>query len=520
MPAFERRLIITMKKIVKKSLAAVLAAGMTMSSVFAVSFIGLTENPVYAADKTALDAAVSDGSNADKNAAAADAADVFLPTGGGYSVKTGENGCLELYDADKQKILSFSEEISKVDTYQLAKDGYMIVTDKQGKADILDKDGTSWNQTDQKFDSVKVIFSSTKNGRGYYIAAIDGVEYILSKNNDVNTNLTEEINKIREKEGYDNTVKYHYSTKNGSLIVTFQNKGTDDSIYVLVKTAGYAQAEKLDGNAAVWNGYSYVLTYDNTEDGKKVIRQMYESGSFRAIGAPTGVVCDEIEAADKEAGYLFDIQSEAGSYKAGEGFYSNDDMYTMVLQNGATVISDAAVDAILEQNAVKPVLVKANDISFEFAAGTMKRVDGVDAWDFGSVQTDDYETAENLPNGVTASNFAYYINFNYSGVLPGTAQITIPLGIHYANKTLYYSQLLDDGTIELVQKVTADENGNITVTQDHCSTYIVTTEEIGETASPKTGDTSRIFMYTMILVGSLLTVSCAAMVCVRKRDNV
>lgn len=66
------------------------------------------------------------------------------------------------------------------------------------------------------------------------------------------------------------------------------------------------------------------------------------------------------------------------------------------------------------------------------------------------------------------------VKFNYSGQLPATASIRIPVGTQYAGKTLYYSYMNNDNTFADTQTVVVDEEGYITVKQEHCSSYVVT----------------------------------------------
>ncbi len=306
------------------------------------------------------------------------------------------------------------------------------------------------------------------------------MQYIMSKNNDVDINLTEEINRICKNEGYGKIIDPHKMSQNGSLVLKFRNNGKDDSIYVFTKKDQYSKAVKLQGNNAVWNSYLYALTYDYADNGKKIIKELYNSSDFSAEGAPSGVVCNEIKTSSAE-GFLYEVKCDEESYLVAKGLYvknGRDGSCKAVVKNNQTNISKENINAMVAQNVSKPVVIEADNVSFEFSTGSMKMVDGIESWDFGSSQKSSYNAAGKLPAGVTASNFVYYINYNHSGKLPGTAKITISLGSSYAGMELYYSLLSNDGSITLVQKVTANAQGRITVTQDHCSTYIVTKEKI------------------------------------------
>lgn len=104
---------------------------------------------------------------------------------------------------------------------------------------------------------------------------------------------------------------------------------------------------------------------------------------------------------------------------------------------------------IINKNQDSDVVINSNnDISFKFEKGTMNQVDGVDKYDFTTEVVKEVENAGTLPAGVTSDNFIQKIDFSYSGQLPAKAEIKIPVGTQYAGRTLYYSRLYDDGTIE------------------------------------------------------------------------
>ena len=50
-------------------------------------------------------------------------------------------------------------------------------------------------------------------------------------------------------------------------------------------------------------------------------------------------------------------------------------------------------------------------------------------------------------------------------------------------RQLYYSQLLDDGTIISMMSAVVDNDGYMTVEQDHCSTYLITKQQITSSSS-------------------------------------
>lgn len=170
---------------------------------------------------------------------------------------------------------------------------------------------------------------------------------------------------------------------------------------------------------------------------------------------------------------------------------------------------------IINKNQDSDVIINSNnDISFKFEKGTMNQIDGVDKYDFTTEVVKEVENAGKLPAGVTSENFIQKIDFAYSGQLPAKAEIKITVGTQYAGRTLYYSRLYDDGTIENIMSAAVDENGVITVEQDHCSVYLLTTTKLTQThvsgsgteaAAPVTGEsTSLAFMLLAVVISSFV----------------
>ena len=173
------------------------------------------------------------------------------------------------------------------------------------------------------------------------------------------------------------------------------------------------------------------------------------------------------------------------------------------------------------------VVIKSNnDVTFIFAKGTMSEVSQVAIYDFSTAITSDIKEAGDMPADVIEDIFVSKIVYNYSGVLPATASIKLNVGKTYAGQTLYYSQLLDDGTIISMMSAVVDNDGYMTVEQDHCSTYLITKQQITSSSSdislpdtsaenvteaagntvetPQTGDMTHIYWAGYLLVLSLM----------------
>ena len=194
------------------------------------------------------------------------------------------------------------------------------------------------------------------------------------------------------------------------------------------------------------------------------------------------------------------------------------------VSDGSTTIKADEIRKIIEDNKVNDVVIKSNnDVTFTFAKGTMSEVSQVD---FSTAITSDIKEAGDMPADVTEDIFVSKIVYNYSGVLPATASIKLNVGKAYAGQTLYYSQLLDDGTIISMMSAVVDNDGYMTVEQDHCSTYLITKQQITSSSSdislpgtsvenvteaagntvetPQTGDMTHIYWAGYLLVLSLM----------------
>ncbi len=173
------------------------------------------------------------------------------------------------------------------------------------------------------------------------------------------------------------------------------------------------------------------------------------------------------------------------------------------VSDGSTTIKVDEIRKIIEDNKTNDVIIKSNnDVTFTFAKGTMSEVSQVAIYDFSTAITSDIKEAGNMPAAVTDDIFVSKIVYNYSGALPAKASIKLNVGKAYAGQTLYYSQLLDDGTIISMMSAVVDNDGYMTVEQDHCSTYLITKQKLtnNKLETPKTADNSNIALWLTLLI--------------------
>ena len=149
------------------------------------------------------------------------------------------------------------------------------------------------------------------------------------------------------------------------------------------------------------------------------------------------------------------------------------------VSDGKSAIQADTMKNLIADNQKNDVVIKTNnDITFTFAKGTMTETAGAGAYDFSTAVTSDIKEAGTLPAEVTENIFVSKIVYNYSGQLPATASIRLNVGNAYAGETLYYSRLLDDGTIINMMSAVVDKDGYMTVEQNHCSTYLITKQQL------------------------------------------
>ena len=174
--------------------------------------------------------------------------------------------------------------------------------------------------------------------------------------------------------------------------------------------------------------------------------------------------------------FMFEDMGNGFNYKTISEEPSDSEDYILDMTTNTAPVSSKDFASLLSENATKDVVIKSNNnVTFTFAKGTMQAVDGKESYDFSTTINSAYTS--DMPSYITQNNFVSQINFNYSGKLPAEAKIRFYAGTQYAGKTLYYSLMNEDKTFAEVQAVVVDSEGYMTVKQNHCSSYVVTTEE-------------------------------------------
>ena len=160
------------------------------------------------------------------------------------------------------------------------------------------------------------------------------------------------------------------------------------------------------------------------------------------------------------------------------------------LVDNANVIVTYSEDSSIDKEVFETLATKENatlsinygNITWKFESDTITKTDTMFTPTV-QVSTEKFEhiKSEDITDGL-------YVEFAYDGQLPGKADITIFVGTDKFGEgqkdlNLYY---YNDSTSEYEEMGTVKyNNGNVTLSLDHCSTYVLTEEKLGVTETPE-----------------------------------
>lgn len=288
----------------------------------------------------------------------------------------------------------------------------------------------------------------------------------------------------------------------GNNCLELKNASNSNCTYTIIDNENNKIADVVFSGDDVWRtGTSLIYEVKNLASDWDVNVDAKCASEYDEIKSGNDIVkgLDEALYANTDSAIIANITVTLKTEKA-------EDIKEVTLTEDNKAISKDDMAALITENATKDVVIKTPaGITLTFAKGTMKAVDGKDTYDFGVSMSNDYSKHSDM-GVVTKDNFVSLIDFNYSGNLPAEATVKIPVGADRAGQTLYYSQKVEAG-YTLVQSVKVDNEGYITVKQNHCSTYVVTTTDVSKAAStdvpaevPKTGDSNHIIMYAILFI--------------------
>lgn len=153
---------------------------------------------------------------------------------------------------------------------------------------------------------------------------------------------------------------------------------------------------------------------------------------------------------------------------------------TIVTLNSADAIDTEVFEKL--QNCEKATLqLNLGNITWEFKSSDITKTDSMLATGI-QISTEKFEYIK--PNDI---NDGLFIEFAHDGKLPGKAEITIYVGTEKYGEgqkdlNLYYynditAQYEEMGTVKY-------NNGNVTLSLDHCSTYVLTEQKLESSESP------------------------------------
>lgn len=138
------------------------------------------------------------------------------------------------------------------------------------------------------------------------------------------------------------------------------------------------------------------------------------------------------------------------------------------------VFTAEEMQTLVDKNKTADVTLRTPEgVYYTFAKGTMRMIEGKESFKFDLELITLFKDSDINNTKVTEADFACRINFAYSGELPGTAKISIPVDEKWNGKTLYYYQVMENGTLKDTGEKNVVKSGRYEVTQSHCSDYVL-----------------------------------------------
>ena len=264
-------------------------------------------------------------------------------------------------------------------------------------------------------------------------------------------------------------------------------------VFVVDITGAYAEMSnyklmnltiKVDGNAIAVD-LDKILVGDLENKGNYRIEIYNEYGNSKTN---PGIKLTDL-AFEKTLEVIFELDSDGKENVAGE--------QTAQITKDAEV-SVSEMESLISSNASSPIAIQNDtNVLFVFDAGEMKLVDGITNYDFTTSLLNNYTALVEPP--FAEDTFIMSVIFNYSGKLPGEAEIYLPVGKELAGTKLYYYEVKTDGSYAYVDQGKVNTDGYLVVKQDHCSNYVVSSFATAD--APNTGDFDMTMVYMLLLAG-------------------
>lgn len=286
-----------------------------------------------------------------------------------------------------------------------------------------------------------------------------------------------------------------YQEFDGTKDLKFRfTNGTGNNEITAIKEVGFYNTNENGSLFNFWIGnYGTSFTYDLNNGEVTLFKHavsaiVYDTEKWDAVSDTFGRAYMKVEYADGRTETVFARQSttrpewEADwKIKILERSAEAGGQHYVEIPEGQSSLSKDDMEILVNINKENDVIIKTSEgVYYSFGKGTMHLIDGKESYDLGLDLIKDFsQFAKTKGREIPFSEdeFGFYIKYNYSGELPGTAQITIPVDTKWAGQTLYYYEVMDDGTYQYTgQNAVVSEDGTYTVMQDHCSDYIALTK--------------------------------------------
>lgn len=397
---------------------------------------------------------------------------------------------------------------------------------------------------------------------------------VAAQTNVANINISRddvEIITIPEYSVYASAEPYVYTGETSTLTyvnVEATDKVVDKAVYA---SDGYYHLNSVDGPVLMVNIYDELFSIANAPStGKVVITSYDDEGKPVVKEVWNEVLLAYAACADKETG-LYPLTPELvyfyQAYGSQQGLYAEDGyvggrfkngmgedawmfacMYVPNKSDGTIVLPPVVINPIEKdtegkvtntvatEETVKNIIEQAKEEGKDVViqttvSGLTITIANEDLADATAMKVDvkveikadvkDEAVAKN--DKITKDNFVMKIEFAHEGKLPAEATIVIPVPAEVAKayKTLYYYQIMEDGSLKYVCDAPINSDGKAVVTQDHCSDYVLLTEKVDaplaeEIVAPKTGDSTNYALWLAVL--GLGVVAMAGSVVMKKRE--
>lgn len=483
------------------------------------------------------------------------------------------NDEVKLYDDKLNEVVSLKEDDNTyINLGTLSESGYIIVGRRENyTSDIVGLDGVYWHGSND-MTSVRVINAEKAYFMGSIISGEDTGMHILSKDKTININVDKKIT-----EALGNTIDDYsiitssYYSIDGDVYVRVREadseKDTADKVYIFNADDNYANPVEVnqlpvkvgnsytkkseDGICNIYNkdnkliysvaedmfhsvyttnykDYNLLLAVNNdfsfsVVDWNGTVQYQSTDNTFvKSTVDGSGNMLLETKISGKDGRFrllkAYTLFNKNDNTDNGDNNQQKPDKpYIYVLPADNPVITAEEFEKLLEENKNRDVVIdNGNGVTFTFEKGTMERIAGKAKYDFGAIIITEYGKIDvTVPNWVEQDNFAALIHYRYSGKLPAKCSIRFKIGEEWAGKALYYSYL-KDGEVSETKEIKVDSRGYVTVTQTHCSDYILTAENpMEKNKIPLTWDNVNVSTYIIMIMSMIGMV----MLSTHKRKN-